>query len=87
MHNCVAGVGWGGGDVLIGALLMDLKTRCYRHVIKSNVPCDRFVYLNVFMTTQEDEEEEEDIDRLFNFHKMTMSKSTSSLQSSKVSRL
>lgn len=32
---------------------------------------------------QENEEEEEDIDRLFNFHKMTMAKSTSSLQSSK----
>ncbi|KAK5608845.1 hypothetical protein CRENBAI_019648 [Crenichthys baileyi] len=32
---------------------------------------------------QEDEEEEEDIDRLVNFHKMSMAMSTSSLQSSK----
>ncbi|XP_032411054.1 synaptotagmin-like protein 4 isoform X2 [Xiphophorus hellerii] len=32
---------------------------------------------------QEDEEEEEDIDRLVNFHKMSIARSTSSLQSSK----
>ncbi|KAM4585761.1 synaptotagmin-like protein 4 isoform 2-T3 [Fundulus diaphanus] len=32
---------------------------------------------------QEDQEEEEDIDRLVNFHKMSMAKSSSSLQSSK----
>ncbi|XP_014884620.1 synaptotagmin-like protein 4 isoform X2 [Poecilia latipinna] len=32
---------------------------------------------------QEDEEEEEDIDRLVSFHKMSMARSTSSLQSSK----
>ncbi|MEQ2225398.1 hypothetical protein ILYODFUR_017012 [Ilyodon furcidens] len=35
------------------------------------------------LDVQEDEEEEEDIDRLVNFHKMSMAMSTSSLQSSK----
>ncbi|MED6283737.1 hypothetical protein CHARACLAT_012053 [Characodon lateralis] len=35
------------------------------------------------LDVQEDEEEEEDIDRLVNFHKMSMATSTSSLQSSK----
>ncbi|XP_027865102.1 synaptotagmin-like protein 4 isoform X2 [Xiphophorus couchianus] len=35
------------------------------------------------LDVQEDEEEEEDIDRLVNFHKMSIARSTSSLQSSK----
>lgn len=39
---------------------------------------------NVLMMLQDGEDEEEDIDRLVSFHKMTIARSSSSLQSSKV---
>lgn len=39
---------------------------------------------NVLPVLQDGEDEEEDIDRLVSFHKMTIARSSSSLQSSKV---